>query len=77
MSTRPRWIAWDLERLRRCFEQLPLPDQQVLFLHHVCEHSAAEIATLLGTTRGAILARLHRARRRLLALMTEEPECVA
>jgi RNA polymerase sigma-70 factor (ECF subfamily) len=35
-------------------------------------HSAAEVALLLSCPRGTVLARVHRGRRRLAALLTEE-----
>jgi len=66
-----------IDALPRCFAKLSHDDQVVLAMHYFCGQSAAQIATTLHTTRGAILARLHRARQRLRELLEECKPCLA
>ncbi|MCO6439389.1 MAG: sigma-70 family RNA polymerase sigma factor [Phycisphaerae bacterium] len=61
----------DLAALRRCFVALPKDDQTVLAMHYFLGLRTAEVASLMDTTRGAVLARLCRARKRLRKLMEE------
>jgi len=67
----------DLEALRRCFFELPNDAQTILAMHYFLGLRTAEVASLLGTTRAVVLARLYRARKRLRKLMEEPRTCVA
>ncbi|HPP53927.1 MAG TPA: sigma-70 family RNA polymerase sigma factor [Thermoguttaceae bacterium] len=53
------------ELLRRALDRLPKRDAEILLLKYTEDWSYRQIAEHLGTTEGAIQARLHRARCRL------------
>jgi len=65
-------IAEDTHRLlAEAFAELHPEAAQMLVLRYVHEYSDAEIARLLGTSRGSIAMRLFRSRARLKKLMRE------
>jgi RNA polymerase sigma-70 factor (ECF subfamily) len=57
------------QRVRDAVEKLSTKDREVVVLYHLEELSVAEIVAILGTSRGAIDVRLHRARKRLAELL--------
>jgi len=60
------------ERQRRLLDavaQLPARAVEILILRYEHDYSDAEIAKMLGTTRGSIAVTLHRTRRRLKSLL--------
>ena len=70
--------AGDLERaelretLQRAIEKLPDDARQTLVLREVDGLTYSEIAKLLGIPKGTVMSRLHHARRRLRALLSEQ-----
>jgi RNA polymerase sigma-70 factor (ECF subfamily) len=59
-------------RLTVAIAELSPGDAQVLVLRYLHNHTDAEIAKILGVSRGTIAMRLFRSRRRLKKLMGEE-----
>lgn len=59
-------------RLTVAIAELRPGDAQVLVLRYLHNHTDAEIAKILGVSRGTIAMRLFRSRRRLKKLMGEE-----
>ena len=57
------------EALRAALDALPEADREVLHLHHAAQLTYAQIAELLGQPRGTVLARGHRATRKLAKLL--------
>ncbi len=70
--------AGDLERaelretIRCAIEELPDDARQTLLLREVDGLSYSEIAKSLGIPKGTVMSRLHHARRRLRALLSEQ-----
>lgn len=62
----------DLTKLREALGELSEPDREVIELRHHAQMSFKQIAELLGVPMGTLLARHHRALRKLRAIM--EPE---
>lgn len=62
-----------LERatLLEALRELPEEQRVAIVLMDLCGHTAAEVGELLGCPRGTVLARAHRGRRRLAALLIE------
>ncbi|MBX3392929.1 MAG: sigma-70 family RNA polymerase sigma factor [Phycisphaeraceae bacterium] len=58
-----------LEGLRRALEQLPDPDREVIMLRHHGQMGFKEMAEVLGEPVGTLLARHHRALRKLKDIM--------
>jgi RNA polymerase sigma-70 factor (ECF subfamily) len=63
--------ARDLD-LMQAVRSLPAQQRAVVVLHYYEDRPVAEIAALLGCTESAAKVWLHRARRRLAELLTEE-----
>lgn len=61
--------AAEVEELRRAMGRLPEDYREPLVLQIVMGYSTREIAETLGLRQGAVLTRLHRARRKLGELM--------
>lgn len=61
--------AEQVERLRRCVAELPEADREVLELRHTAGLSFAEIAATLDQPLGTVLARAHRALKKLRVKM--------
>jgi RNA polymerase sigma-70 factor (ECF subfamily) len=57
--------------LVRALRRLPATQREAVVLHHLADRSVAEIAAILGTSRGAVAVHLHRGRRRLRELLEE------
>ncbi len=64
----------EAERLQRCLGRLAPEDRLALILKYWYGWSAAEIGRVLGVAAGTARVRLHRARRRLEVLWSEEEE---
>ena len=70
--------AGDLERaelretIRRAIEELPDDARQTLLLREIDGLRYSEIAKSLGVPKGTVMSRLHNARHRLRALLTEQ-----
>jgi len=58
--------------VRACIDRLPEGHRTVLVLRDVEDLDTDEVAALLGTTRGAVKTRLHRARQALQTLLAAE-----
>lgn len=58
------------QRLREAMGQLPPRAVEMLILRHVHGYTDAEIARMLGTSRGTIAVALFRARRKLRTLLS-------
>jgi RNA polymerase sigma-70 factor (ECF subfamily) len=63
-----------LDRLRAAMLQLPIQDREVVELRHHGQMSFKEMSALLGEPLGTLLARHHRALRKLKQLMGDESE---
>ncbi len=65
----------DLHRLRRAMQRLPEADRQIIQLRHHGELSFRQIAEVLGQPVGTVLARQHRALKKLRDMMgADEPD---
>jgi len=62
------------DALRRALGRLRAAEREALFLAAVEGYTAAEIATLTGRPRGTVLSLVHRARRKLRRMLTDERE---
>jgi RNA polymerase sigma-70 factor (ECF subfamily) len=62
----------DREAVRRAIERLPEDFRMAVILVDINGLTCAEAATVMDVPRGTILSRLHRARRRLEALLLPE-----
>ena len=62
----------DREAVRRAITRLPDDFRMAVTLVDIHGLSCAEAATVMGVPRGTILSRLHRARRRLEAMLVPE-----
>jgi RNA polymerase sigma-70 factor (ECF subfamily) len=60
------------ERLLEALAQLPPEHAEMLLLWSAHGYTDAEIADMLGKTRGAVAVTLHRAKERLKGLLEEE-----
>lgn len=60
-------------RLAAAIESLPDDQRRAVILHHLQDHSAAEIATILQRTDAAVAGLLRRGMKRLRELMHEHP----
>lgn len=58
-------------RVQSAVQALRPKDREVIVLFYLEDHSAADIATLLGASQNAIEVRLHRARARLKILLSD------
>jgi RNA polymerase sigma-70 factor (ECF subfamily) len=58
--------------LTEAIAELPPGDAHVVILRYIHDYSDAEIARLLGVSRGSIAMRLFRSRLRLRKLMRDE-----
>jgi RNA polymerase sigma-70 factor (ECF subfamily) len=61
-------------QIRRAVNRLRPRDREVVVLHYLEELPVADVAGLLGVTRGAVEVRLSRARKRLRGLLEEVGE---
>lgn len=61
--------------LRTALSRLGNEDRMVLALYYLEELSGGDVAELLGIQVSTVHVRLHRARRRLRALLVEEEQC--
>jgi len=55
--------------VRSAVQQLPARDREAIVLHYLEQMSIHDVATLLGQSRNAVEVRLHRARKRLKAML--------
>jgi RNA polymerase sigma-70 factor, ECF subfamily len=58
--------------VHRALWQLPSPQREAITLMDLCGFTAAEVAAMTGAPRGTILARVHRGRKRLAALLQRQ-----
>src|SRR5829696_6414285 len=65
-------LELDREAVRRAIARLPEDFRMAVTLVDIHGLSCAEAATVMGVPRGTILSRLHRARRRLEAMLLPE-----
>lgn len=63
-----------IQRLREAMEKLPDADREVLMLRHQGQMGFKEIAELLGEPVGTLLARHHRALKKIRELLDVEPQ---
>ncbi|MEM7577598.1 MAG: sigma-70 family RNA polymerase sigma factor [Planctomycetota bacterium] len=61
--------AEQIEQLRRCIAELPEADREILELRHTAGLSFAQIAEMLDQPLGTVLARGHRAVKKLRSMM--------
>jgi len=66
----------DREALHRALEQLPDPFRDAVTLVEIHGLSCAEAGEVMGTPRGTVLSRLHRARGRLRQLLVLQAQAV-
>jgi RNA polymerase sigma-70 factor, ECF subfamily len=59
------------EEIEAALDELPSEQKLAIVLMDLVGHSASEVAALLGCPRGTVLARVHRGRRRLAALLVD------
>jgi len=62
------------ERVKRAINQLPDTDREVLILRHVSGLSFKEVSEALETPVGTLLARHHRALKKLKSIIENDPE---
>ena len=62
----------DPEKLLEALGTLRPVEREVMFLAYVEDYTAEEIANLMVSPRGTILSLMHRARKKMLALLSEE-----
>jgi RNA polymerase sigma-70 factor (ECF subfamily) len=62
----------DADVFDRAFGRLSVDDRALLVLHHLQECPVAEIAAVLGSPKGTIKSRLHRARAALESALAKE-----
>jgi RNA polymerase sigma-70 factor, ECF subfamily len=60
------------DQVHQALWQLPAPQREAITLMDLCGFTAAEVAAMTGTPRGTILARVHRGRKRLAALLQRQ-----
>ncbi|HEV8567399.1 MAG TPA: sigma-70 family RNA polymerase sigma factor [Actinoplanes sp.] len=60
------------DQVHRALWQLPVAQREAITLMDLCGFTAAEVATMTGTPRGTILARVHRGHKRLAALLAQQ-----
>lgn len=73
-SAGPDWTdrILDRERLAAALNQLPADQRQVVALHYFADQSLADVARALALPLGTVKTRLHRAYRRLAAVLAPE-----
>jgi RNA polymerase sigma-70 factor, ECF subfamily len=57
------------EDVEAALDELPLEQRSAIVLMDLVGHSASEVAAILNCPRGTVLARVHRGRRRLAAVL--------
>lgn len=62
----------DAERVHAGLARLPDPQRQAITLMDLAGFTATEVATVLGCPRGTVLARVHRGRKALAAVLVEQ-----
>lgn len=70
----PAELLIDLHALQALLERLQPLERELLHLWAYEEYTAQEIADLLATPRGTILARIHRLRKKIARLISELDE---
>jgi RNA polymerase sigma-70 factor (ECF subfamily) len=60
------------DQLHRALWQLPAGQREAITLMDLCGFTAAQVASMTGTPRGTILARVHRGHKRLAALLQQQ-----
>jgi len=63
--------------LWRSLQKLSTSDREIITLREYLDQSYEDIANILGVPRGTVMSRLHRARRRLGAIMIRHKESMA
>ena len=62
----------DAVAITRALKQLPDEQRLAIVLMDIAGNTAAEVAEMLACPRGTVLARVHRGRRRLASLLSEQ-----
>ncbi|GAC1608274.1 MAG: hypothetical protein NVS3B26_04520 [Mycobacteriales bacterium] len=62
----------DAERVHAGLASLPAPQRQAITLMDLSGFTATEVASVLGCPRGTVLARVHRGRKALAAVLAEQ-----
>lgn len=73
-TARQALAGLDVLRVRRALRQLPRVQREAITLMDLSGFSAAEVAVIVAAPRGTVLARVHRGRKALAALLTDETE---
>ncbi|MEW2382612.1 sigma-70 family RNA polymerase sigma factor [Micromonospora sp. NPDC047707] len=60
------------DQVHQAMWQLPAAQREAITLMDLCGFTAAQVATMTGTPRGTILARVHRGHKRLAALLQQQ-----
>lgn len=60
------------DQVHRALWQLPAAQREAITLMDLCGFTAAEVATMTGTPRSTILARVHRGHKRLATLLARQ-----
>jgi RNA polymerase sigma-70 factor (ECF subfamily) len=80
-DTLPGWNSHDTSTqafvLRRALAELPVEYREPLLLQVLAGYSTAEIGEMLGLTRGAVMTRVFRAKRKLRDMLEETGEASA
>jgi len=72
----PERVLEELEAVRAALVVLPSAQRQLVFMHYVQGLSCEEIATILGSSNGAVRVGLHRARSRLRRHLLQKGEAM-
>lgn len=70
-TARAALAALDGERVRAAISQLPPAQREAITLMDLCGFTASQVASMLQCPRGTVLARVHRGRKALAALLPD------
>lgn len=66
--------ALDVSRVRRALRRLPDAQREAITLMDLSGFTASQVASIVQAPRGTVLARVHRGRKALAALLIDEAE---